>query len=78
MRASHLHISNIPQQLHLVCRLKGHTNTVTVAEGVYVPGESGDVNDNCRTLIASASVDSTVRIWERKQAGGTAILSHYN
>ena len=43
---------------------------MTVAEGVYVPDGKGIVSRTPRTLIASASVDSTVRLWERAENQG--------
>ncbi len=50
--------------------LKGHTGTVTVASGVYIPNKDGHLTHKPRTLVASASVDSTVRIWNRPESEG--------
>ena len=46
--------------------MSGHTSVVTFAQGIYCSKTS----EKHRTLIASASVDSTLRIWERKDAEG--------
>ncbi|KAK7508595.1 hypothetical protein BaRGS_00000161 [Batillaria attramentaria] len=46
--------------------LKGHTGSVTVAAALYVTGDCDSPPDRSETLIATASVDSTVRVWQRK------------
>ena len=46
--------------------LRGHTSVVTFVQGIYCSKTS----EKQRTLIASASVDSTLRIWERKNDQG--------
>lgn len=42
--------------------LTGHTASVNVLDAVYIDTEEGQMT----TYIASAAVDSTVRIWTRK------------
>ncbi|KAI0222330.1 Elongator complex protein 2 [Lamellibrachia satsuma] len=49
-----------------VAVLKGHSATVTMATGMYVPGSSVDCT--C-TLIATTSADSSVKVWQRKSRG---------
>ena len=49
-------------QFELSTKLVGHTGSVTVLDAIYITNDQGDV----RTLVASASVDSSVKIWERK------------
>ncbi|CAH1244984.1 ELP2 [Branchiostoma lanceolatum] len=44
--------------------LRGHSAAVTIAEAMYVPTSN---KDEFFTLLATSSVDSTVRIWEKKQ-----------
>lgn len=49
--------------------LEGHQGAVNAVAAVILP-----VSDNSRatrTIIVSASADSSVRIWERKQTEGT-------
>lgn len=49
--------------------LKGHQNTVTVADGIYVSDRNtGSVKQ--AAVIATASVDSSVRIWKRHENEG--------
>ncbi|KAK2162431.1 hypothetical protein LSH36_99g08077 [Paralvinella palmiformis] len=50
-----------------VAHLVGHTSTVTLARGFYLKDLDAVADSNCLpcTLIATASVDSTVRIWKR-------------
>ncbi|XP_069675648.1 elongator complex protein 2 [Periplaneta americana] len=46
--------------------LKGHKNIVTVADGIYLP--RGHVGSGKQAvLVATASVDSTVKIWIRRE-----------
>ena len=47
--------------------LKGHSATVTLATGIYVEGKFAD---RTRTLIATTSADSSVKVWERKSRDG--------
>lgn len=47
--------------------MQGHTGVVTAVDGVYVPAEGGSISENPHTLLASASVDSSVKIWQRKE-----------
>ena len=56
-----------------VAELVGHTNTVTVGSAVYIPAAGGVVGDVSRTLVATASVDSTIRIWQRQQNQGMMV-----
>ncbi|KAJ9593552.1 hypothetical protein L9F63_014892, partial [Diploptera punctata] len=46
--------------------LKGHQSAVTIADGIYI---SGTKSDSCKLhlIVATASVDSTVKIWRRSQ-----------
>ncbi len=46
--------------------LVGHSMTVNLAEGIYCEGSDSEM----RTLVATASVDSTMKIWERKTSSG--------
>ncbi|KDR08420.1 probable elongator complex protein 2 [Zootermopsis nevadensis] len=46
--------------------LKGHQNTVTVADGIYVSSRNVDSTKQA-AIIATASVDSTVKIWIRHE-----------
>lgn len=41
--------------------LNGHTNNVSIADAMYFD----ESNNNLTTFVASASVDSSVRIWSR-------------
>lgn len=43
--------------------LIGHENTVTIADAVYW----NDTNNTRRLIVASASTDSTVKIWHREE-----------
>ena len=54
-------------QFEPIAILKGHSATVTMATGGYVEGESVGCT---RTLIATASADSSVKVWERKSSDG--------
>ena len=45
--------------------MDGHADSVVLADGMYFDGPILDGNKSIVTLIASASVDSTVRIWSR-------------
>ncbi|XP_030846506.1 elongator complex protein 2 isoform X2 [Strongylocentrotus purpuratus] len=60
-------------ELALSSVLSGHTGSVTAVDAIAIP-TSSDSGFTRRTLIVSASTDSTVRIWERrerKEQGGT-------
>ena len=58
-----------------MCTLLGHTAKVTIARGLYVTSDAEEVT---HTLIASTSVDSTVRIWQRVGiAGGKGISFNF-
>jgi hypothetical protein len=49
--------------------LKGHQNTVTVADGIYLSGRNvGSAKQTA--IIATASVDSSVKIWMRHENEG--------
>jgi WD40 repeat protein len=51
--------------------LKGHESIVTVADGIYV----SDINVGSAkqtAIIATASVDSTVKVWIRHENEGIA------
>ncbi|XP_072041091.1 elongator complex protein 2-like [Amphiura filiformis] len=52
-------------QSSCVATLKGHTATIAALDTLYLPPPDGALPSNPRTLIASVSADSTVRIWER-------------
>lgn len=46
--------------------LDGHTNTVNVVDSMYFEESKGDSTKKVlSTYLASASIDSTVRIWSR-------------
>lgn len=45
--------------------LDGHTDSVVLTDGMYFDGPILDGMKSINTFIASASVDSTVRIWSR-------------
>ncbi|KAI8793258.1 elongator complex protein 2 [Biomphalaria glabrata] len=47
-----------------ICTLKGHTGSVTCLSALYLDMEND--SESRETLIVSASIDSTVRIWSRK------------
>ncbi|KAH9520084.1 Elongator subunit elp2 [Bulinus truncatus] len=47
-----------------VCTLKGHSSSITCLSALYLPCVSD--TDEKETLIVSASIDSTVRIWSRQ------------
>lgn len=55
------------QKYEPVQTLKGHTDNICVVDGMYYFDEK---TNQLNTYLASASVDSTVRIWKR--------LSDYN
>ena len=57
-------------QFEISSVLSGHTSVVTFAEGIYCTEKP----ENPRTLVASASVDSTLKIWERKDVHGLKTL----
>lgn len=40
---------------------------VTAVDGVYIPSVDGSFPERPHTLLASASVDSTVKIWQRNE-----------
>lgn len=46
--------------------LEGHTDSVGVLDAIYIKQKGSDDKKILTTFIASASVDSTVRIWTRK------------
>lgn len=50
-----------------ICTLKGHTGSVTCLSALYLDMEND--SESRETLIVSASIDSTVRIWSRKSLG---------
>ncbi|XP_071811428.1 elongator complex protein 2-like [Apostichopus japonicus] len=47
--------------------LQGHNGVVTAVDGVYIPSVDGSFPERPHTLLASASVDSTVKIWQRNE-----------
>jgi WD40 repeat protein len=49
--------------------LKGHQNTVAVADGIYVSSRNAGSAKQA-AIIATASVDSTVKIWIRHENEG--------
>ncbi len=53
-------------QYEVESTLVGHSMTVNLAEGIYCEGSDSQT----RTLVATASVDSTLKIWERKTSTG--------
>ena len=53
-------------QFTIGSRLEGHTGSVTVLDALYV--------NSSRLLIATSSVDSTVKIWERADIHGISML----
>ena len=54
-------------QFEATATLKGHSATVTMATGIYVPG---GLPDCMRTLVATTSADSSVRVWQRMARDG--------
>ena len=59
-------------QFEISSVLTGHTSVVTFTEGIYCTKKP----EKPRTLVASASVDSTLKIWERKDAQGWTRFSY--
>jgi WD40 repeat protein len=51
--------------------LKGHQSTVTVADGIYVPSRNLGSSKQA-AIIATASVDSSVKVWIRHEDEGIA------
>ncbi|KAI8489685.1 Elongator subunit elp2 [Branchiostoma belcheri] len=51
-------------KFEVVSVLRGHSAAVTIAEAMYLPTYNKDMFS---TLLVTSSVDSTVRIWERRQ-----------
>lgn len=51
------------------CILKGHQSAVTVADGIYVPSTNFGSNKQA-AIIATASVDSSVKVWMRQEDQG--------
>ncbi|XP_038045123.1 elongator complex protein 2-like [Patiria miniata] len=51
-------------------KLTGHTGAVTALEAVYLPDQSGQLSLDSPTLVASASGDSTVKLWRRAEISG--------
>jgi hypothetical protein len=49
--------------------LKGHQSAVTVADGIYVPNTNVGASKQA-ALIATASVDSSVKVWMRQEDQG--------
>ncbi|XP_064647875.1 elongator complex protein 2-like isoform X2 [Lineus longissimus] len=57
-------------KISITARLTGHSSSINVVEGFYVPQrDRGVTGENARTIVATVSVDSTVKIWQR-QVGG--------
>ena len=51
--------------------LKGHHGAVTAADGIYVPSTNlGSIKQ--AAIIATASVDSSVKVWLRQEDQGIA------
>jgi len=50
--------------------LEGHESKVTVVRGVYTDTKRKTSEFSPRTLIATASVDSSLKLWERKENEG--------
>jgi WD40 repeat protein len=57
-------------KISVTAKLAEHNGSVNVVEGFYVPEKDGRTGENSRTLVATLSVDSTMRIWERRRDGG--------
>lgn len=53
-------------------KLCGHTAPVTSLDAQYVPlgAENSQGTQQCRTVVVSSSVDSTVKIWKREPDKG--------
>jgi hypothetical protein len=49
--------------------LKGHESTVTIADGIYV-SDTNVGSAKQTAIIATASVDSTVKVWIRHENEG--------
>jgi len=54
-------------------RLEGHAGPVTVADAVYNRMTEDDRGE--RLLIATASTDSSVKIWERTPGQGDRVCN---
>ncbi|XP_077978293.1 elongator complex protein 2-like [Glandiceps talaboti] len=52
-----------------IASLKGHNNAVTALDAIYIPNDEGKLSEVPRCLLATASVDSTVKIWQRDESG---------
>ena len=50
--------------------LEGHQGAVNSVAGINI---SLSKKEESRTVIASASADSTIKIWDRKGTGGTQL-----
>lgn len=46
--------------------LSGHQGSVTVSAAVYIGSRSEEFSKESELLVATASSDSTVRLWQRK------------
>ena len=59
-------------QFSAVQELMSHTASVTCVVGVYQfpSNQNNGESQQIRTLIAAASGDSTVSVWERPNVGG--------
>jgi WD40 repeat protein len=51
--------------------LKGHQSAVTVADGIYMPSRNLGSSKQA-AIIATASVDSSVKVWMRQEDQGMA------
>ncbi|XP_071944590.1 elongator complex protein 2-like [Antedon mediterranea] len=56
-------------QYNVISTLEGHDGIVTIVDAIYLPSDEQAPSSTLRTLIASASTDSTIKIWEREHDG---------
>ena len=56
-------------QLRVKQILSGHTGPVTAVEACHISGPNGE-SQNDRTVLVTASADSSVKIWRRNGQGG--------
>ena len=57
--------------------MSGHAGPVTAVDALYIPTNGGgDVHRNevaSRTVVVTASVDSTVKVWTRSEGQGIVL-----
>jgi len=58
---------NLVKQFRAVCKLEGHSGSVTAIDALYV---DRNIATNRRLLVVTASADSTLKIWRRHSNQG--------